>query len=228
MDKEEKIKIEQSTDYIVNKCKLIGNLNFQETFDKYRHISPKFSIFSNRLKSKLDENNYVELKYSILNDSLMEIIEYEEASLNLMYQGFYNSSVSLLRNCIEVFITHIYYFLKTKDEIYLNSQTSKEEKQCEYFDWKVGGRFDSFKVILKFLKKRSPEFDKIEEIYLFTNELSKFVHGRANINDDGLKVGFITNYFYIENNIIKYKEFHRKVTFYVESILTEYCQDYLK
>jgi len=222
---EEKKKIERTTDYQINRLKKVGDLNYNETFLHYK-LSPMLNFFD-ELKTKTNQDNYVELKSSILSNSFFEIIQCEESSIFLAYNGFYNPAVSLLRNCLDIFLTHLYFYLESEENLYLNGTLNKENNI--FLKWKSGeGQYPNTEKIYAKLNEQNRDEIITEEIKIFYQKLSKFVHGRENINKNGRKIGYLTNYFYSGDNMDKYKEFHEKLFRTIKNLFEVFCKNNIK
>jgi hypothetical protein len=153
-------------------------------------------------------------------------VQCEEASIFLAYNGFYNPAVSLLRNCLDIFLIHIYFYFKSEDDIYVKGLKNEDSS---FLEWKSGGNnYPSTSKIYGKLKEKNRSEIETEKIKDFYCELSKFVHGRKNINPNGLKVGYLTNYFYSKENINKYNEFHKRLFDIVAVLLKTICKNHLK
>lgn len=215
-----KKEIEGQTDYHINKIKKICDINFDLTFAKYKQISPKLSFFED-LDSKAGKN--IQLKESILYNCSFELAQAEETSVLLMYIGYYNTAVANLRNCLDIFLTHIYFYIVSPTDAYLNGELNS--KNCEYLDWENGGKYPTLSKIYTKLKQTSNNIN-ITEIDVLYKELSKFVHGRDNLNS--YKLGMMANYFFEEENIKKYAEFQNRIYTIIRKILLKICNENLK
>jgi hypothetical protein len=225
--KKEKLKIETSTDYLINKIKRIGDINYNETFSLHKSLDKKLNFFS-KINEKINNEHHIELKSSILSNMCFELSQYEEASLFLLYHGFYNPSMTFLRICLDLSLTHVYYYLITDANIYLDGKTILEKHNKEFLEWEQGKeKYPPLKKIYDLMKiKSNSKFNK-EEISNLYMELSKYIHARKNINSDGLKMGNMTNYFYDESNIKKYMEYQTKVYDEISKLLILFCQEHL-